>query len=306
MRRLASIMALALGLAAARAQEETLTLDDVLQSARDWAEENLDESVLKSLRDTDQAKVRQLLADLQARFHGEYIVDLAPLKQTARLVLPILEGYEETAPYASWLKAQLDYLEAAEQFRLLIPPPPRQPGHPPTRAPNPTPQQEAKVWAHLLEARPWPESAKPIVPKLKPIFVAHRIPAELVWVAEVESSFDPKARSPVGAAGLFQLMPATAKRFGLHRWPTDQRLDPESSADAAAQYLRYLHERFKDWRLALAAYNAGEGTVQRLLDKQKKKTFDAIAPKLPAETQMYVPRIEATIERREGVRLAVL
>ena len=96
-------------------------------------------------------------------------------------------------------------------------------------------------------------------------------------VAEVESGFDQRARSPVGAAGLFQLMPASAKRFGLRSWPRDQRYQPEPSARAAAQYLRYLHEKFGDWSLALAAYNAGEGTVQKLLERQKSKTFDNIA-----------------------------
>ena len=101
-------------------------------------------------------------------------------------------------------------------------------------------------------------------------------------------------------------MPATAKRYGLRTWPLDHRLRPEESARAAAQYLRYLHGEFKDWRLALAAYNAGEGTVQRLLQQHKARTFDAIATHLPAETQMYVPRVEATLARREGVKLSQL
>ena len=80
-------------------------------------------------------------------------------------------------------------------------------------------------------------------------------------------------------------------------------MQPEESARAAAQYIHYLHGEFKDWRLALAAYNAGEGTVHKLLKQQKARTFDAIATRLPAETQMYVPRIEATLARREGVTL---
>ena len=98
-------------------------------------------------------------------------------------------------------------------------------------------------------------------------------------------------------------MPATAKRFGLGTFPLDHRLRPEESAQAAAKYLELLHGQFKDWRLALAAYNAGEGTVERLLKQHNAKTFDAIATHLPAETQMYVPRVEATIARREGVKL---
>jgi membrane-bound lytic murein transglycosylase D len=101
-------------------------------------------------------------------------------------------------------------------------------------------------------------------------------------------------------------MPATAKRFGLSLWPRDQRYQPEPSATASAKYLKFLHDRFKDWRLALAAYNAGEGTVQKLLDRYKTDNYDAIAEHLPAETQMYVPRIEATIHQREGVSLEQL
>jgi membrane-bound lytic murein transglycosylase D len=162
------------------------------------------------------------------------------------------------------------------------------------------------VWKKELSERPLPKAAEPYIGKLKPVFVQEHVPAELVWVAEVESSFDPRARSPVGAAGLFQLMPATAKRFGLRLLPFDQRLKPEESARATAKYLRYLHNQFKDWRLALAAYNAGEGTVQNLLVHARNHTFDAIALKLPAETQMFVPRVEAVVLRREGLTLQQL
>jgi soluble lytic murein transglycosylase-like protein len=128
----------------------------------------------------------------------------------------------------------------------------------------------------------------------------------LVWVADVESSFDRRAQSPAGASGLFQLMPATAKRFGLSLWPRDQRFQTEPSAIAAAQYLRYLFDRFQDWRLALAAYNAGEGAVQKLLDRYKTRSYDDIAAHLPAETQMYVPRVEAIILQRESAQLEQL
>jgi membrane-bound lytic murein transglycosylase D len=101
-------------------------------------------------------------------------------------------------------------------------------------------------------------------------------------------------------------MPATAKRFGLSLWPRDQRYQPEPSATASAQYLKYLHDRFNDWRLTLAAYNAGEGTVQKLLDRYKMRSYDDIAEHLPAETQMYVPRVEAVLLQREGEKLEQL
>jgi membrane-bound lytic murein transglycosylase D len=101
-------------------------------------------------------------------------------------------------------------------------------------------------------------------------------------------------------------MPRTAKSYGLSLWPIDERLQPEKNAAAAARYLKYLHGEFKDWPLALAAYNAGEGRVRNLLSLYKTQSFDKIATHLPAETQMYVPKINATLLRREGVTLAQL
>lgn len=288
----------------ASGQENTLTVDEELvRSAQEWARENLDESVLRSLPELDQQKVRQFLNQLQKQYNGEYVLDLAQFKETAKAVLPVLEAYEETVPYAAWLKANLDYFDVANKFRLLVPPARPIPGQPFRRAPNPSPQKARQVWTKEIAQRPWPEAAKPYVDRLKPIFAEEKVPPELIWIAEVESSFDPRARSPVGAAGLFQLMPDTAHRFRLRTWPMDQRLQPEPSGRAAAQYLRYLHGLFKDWRLALAAYNSGEGTVQNLLNRGKASDFDSIAIRLPAETQMFVPRVEATLLRREGLSL---
>ena len=283
-----------------------ITLDDIFQSAQDWARENLDEDALHVLQSADREKVRQFLDSIQKEFQGEYVIDLAQLKDAAQTVVPILESYEETAPYAVWLKARLDYLEAADEFRLIVPAPKAEPGKPPPPIPNPQPRQEREIWVRKLSTRPWPKEAKPYVSQLKPVFAAEKIPAELVWIADVESSFDPRARSPAGAAGLFQLMPATAKQYGLRTWPFDQRLKSEDSARAAARHLAYLHGRFKDWRLTLAAYNAGEGVVQQLLERHKAGTYDAIATHLPAETQLFVPKVEATILRRDGVKLSQL
>jgi len=291
----------------APAQETSITLDDeMLRSAEQWARENLDEDVLRVLQDADQQKIRELLRTLQERFHGEYVVDLGLLKDSARSAVPLLERYQETLPYALWLKTRLDELDVADRFRLLIPPPKTPPGSPLRPAPNPSAAKLRELWLKEITTSTWPANAKPYVHRLQPIFAAEKVPPQLVWVAEVESSFDPRARSPEGAAGLFQLMPATANRYGLRTWPLDQRVQPEASARAAAQYLRYLYAHFKDWRLALAAYNAGEGTVQNLLAHRKAANFEAIAPSLPAETQLFVPKIEATLWRREGVKLSEL
>jgi membrane-bound lytic murein transglycosylase D len=114
------------------------------------------------------------------------------------------------------------------------------------------------------------------------------------------------ARSPAGAAGMCQLMPATARTEHLSLWPFDERYQPDKSAHAAARYLRQLHSHYGDWPLALAAYNVGAGRVDKLLKEHQAHSFDSIAGWLPAETQMYVPKVEATVRLREGLALADL
>ena len=284
------------------AQEDTVEPADLIQSARDFIEENLDPEALDALG-VDQGRIQQFLAQLQQRFDGSYVFDLAALEPTATNILPVLRQFEETEPYAAWLETRLDYLEILGPLRRESQPTNAIPG---TQPPNPSPSVERKVWTQLLDRRPIPPQAQKFVPLLKPIFIEEHVPPELVWLAEVESSFNPSARSPAGAVGLFQLMPATAKSLQLSLWPRDQRLQPEKNARAAAAYLRKLHGRFDDWELALAAYNAGETRVSNLLDRRSAHTFDAIANDLPAETQMYVPKIEATIRKREGTDLAEL
>ena len=290
----------------ARADDDTVTLPDMIQGAQQWAQENLDTNFLNSLPEVDKPEVRQFFRDLQQRFQGDYVLDIAPLRQTAQIILPLLENNEDTQPYAAWLKSQMDYLDVADEIRISIPPPKIETNQPPQAIVNPPAQTERELWLKKVLPEPWPDGAKKYVPELKPIFAAQKVPPQLVWLAEVESSFDRRAQSPAGAAGLFQLMPDTAKRFGLSLWPRDERFQPEPSATASAQYLKQLHDRFGDWRLALAAYNCGEGTVQKLLDRYKTRSYDDIAEHLPAETQMYVPRVEAVILQREGAKLEQL
>jgi membrane-bound lytic murein transglycosylase D len=289
-----------------QADDDTISMPDVIQGAQQWAQDNLDTNVLNALSEVDNREEQQFFNDIQQRFQGDYVVDLAALRQTAQTVLPLLESRDETRPYAAWLRARMVYLDVADEIRITIPPPTVPTNQPPLPFPNPSPQKERELWMNNVSTNSWPALAKEYVPELKPIFTAQSVPPDLVWVAEVESGFDRRALSPAGAAGLFQLMPDTAKRFGLSLWPRDQRYQAEPSANASAQYLKYLYGQFKDWRLALAAYNAGEGTVQKLLDRYKADNYDGIAGHLPAETQMYVPRIEAILRQREGANLEQL
>ena len=277
--------------------------EELVESVADWMRENLDDSVLAALGQIDQDRVRQFFAELSRRFEGTSLYDLGPLADTASRLLPVLQQFEETQPYAAWLQTHLDYLDSANQMQREMSPTPLKPG---VSVPRPTFQVQRSVWVKQLEKRPLPPLAQAQVPRLKEIFIAERMPPELVWVAEVESSFNPQARSPAGAAGLFQLMPKTARSLGLSVTLPDERLQPEKSARAAAKYLRSLQKRFGDWPLALAAYNAGAGRVENLLKGEKTRSFEAIAHRLPAETQMYVPKIEATLRKREGRALADL
>jgi membrane-bound lytic murein transglycosylase D len=290
----------------ARAQDDTVSLPDLIDGVQTWAQENLDTNVLAALQQVDRQKVQEFFNEWQREFQGEYVVDLASLKDAAEAIMPLLESHPETRPYAAWLRSQLDYLQVADEFRITIPPPKVETNQPPLPIPNPGPVVEREIWIKKVADRPPPPGATNYLVRLKPVFAAQKVPPELLWVAEVESSFNADALSPAGAAGLFQLMPDTARRFGLSLWPRDQRLQPELSARASACYLKFLYDRFQDWRLALAGYNAGEGRVQRLLDRYRTRNYDEISPHLPAETQMYVPRVEAVLLRREGVKLAEL
>jgi membrane-bound lytic murein transglycosylase D len=301
-RFLAAITPMALVLPA-RAQ-----LEELLDAGRQLLEENLDPELLRALEAGDLARVEGFLNDAILRFQGEYVLDLAQLRDTAGIALQLLEAHPETRSYASWLRSRMDYFDVADDLERALPAtkPAGATAERPAPRPIPTPEQQRKAWKQKSERRPVPRQATDWVPRLKPVFRQAGAPPALVWLAEIESSFDPRARSPVGAAGLYQLMPETARGLGLKLKPTDERLVPEKNARAAATYLRQLHRQFKDWRLALAAYNAGPGRISQLLKRRRAQSFDAIAPSLPAETQMYVPKFETVLRKREGVALSSL
>lgn len=123
----------------------------------------------------------------------------------------------------------------------------------------------------------------------------HNLPLDLKYLAIVESGLNPRAMSRVGAAGLWQFMPATGRSFKLHQdWYIDERLDPEKATEAACLYLKQLHSIFGDWELALASYNAGPGNVRKAIRKSGyKDTFWEVFDYLPRETRSYVPQFIA-------------
>jgi membrane-bound lytic murein transglycosylase D len=122
------------------------------------------------------------------------------------------------------------------------------------------------------------------------------MPTEIALLPIIESAFRPEANSSAKAAGIWQFIPSTGKYFGLKQdWWTDNRRDVTAATDAALNYLEKLHVMFGTWELALAAYNAGEGTVQRAIDRNRRKGLptDYQSLSLPPETRNYVPKLQA-------------
>ncbi len=284
-------------------------------------------TIVDQIEIPDAADWQEFGQFMEDALHADTLEDLASAYPGVQRAVSYLQAMPEARPLLSWLRQRQDYCEVARQAQLLYPAAakPAKKSAPPVGkirlAPVRLPAMEVPVlivrkrsaylrspdtWLKRLRGRLKPDEAAALIPILKHAFAEEGVPPEWVWLAEVESSLNAQARSPVGAAGLFQIMPATAQRFGLSLTPQDERLAPAKSARAAAKYLRVLHGQFGSWPLVLAAYNAGEGRVGRALQKKSATTFDQIADDLPVETQMYVPKVCATLKLREGVDAAEL
>lgn len=125
-----------------------------------------------------------------------------------------------------------------------------------------------------------------------------QMPTELALLPFIESAFNPQAYSSAKAAGMWQFIPSTGRDFDLKQSAfKDERRDVLASTEAALSYLQKLHGMFGDWQLALAAYNWGEGSVQRAINKNRAAglptDFNSLSRLMPAETQNYVPKLQA-------------
>ena len=129
------------------------------------------------------------------------------------------------------------------------------------------------------------------------IFKEEGIPENVAWLGQVESTWKPTAMSWAAASGLWQFIPGTGSRFGLQRTAyVDERNSFDEATRASARYLRFLANRYGgNWELAMAAYNCGEGNVDRAVRRAGVNNFWAAYPYLPQETRNYVPNILATI-----------
>lgn len=189
-------------------------------------------------------------------------------------------------------------------------------------APEPPP---ADLWERMRRGMHWHEHEHPAVQRARDAYLeqprylsvvgqraqrylhyiveaveSRGMPMEIALLPLVESTLDPFAVSPQKAAGLWQIMPATAQYLGMHRdWWYDDRLDLRDSTRVALDYLENLHADFDgDWMLALAAYNAGKGRVSSALRRNASRgqPTDYWSLSLPRETRHYVPRLLALAE----------
>jgi membrane-bound lytic murein transglycosylase D len=259
---------------------------------------------------------KYFLPKLKKALEGNSLEDLAALESDTRAAVKVLERMPEGEPLAIWLRERLELIEAARDLSKPQASTPK-PGVKPGPAPKPSPGQPTRppsrpgtaasgnipaldYWVARIQRTPAPAGATAVLPIMKRSFANERMPTQLVWLAEVESTFKAEAASPSGAKGYFQFMPETAKHYGLSTFMPDERSKPDRSAEAAARYLKALYREFNDWPLAIAAYNAGGGRVRRLLKEKGARSFAEIATALPVETRLYVPKVLATVQVRTG------
>ncbi|MFQ5650898.1 MAG: LysM peptidoglycan-binding domain-containing protein [bacterium] len=127
------------------------------------------------------------------------------------------------------------------------------------------------------------------LPMITAIFEEHDVPQALAYLPMIESRFIPTRRSPAGAVGLWQIMPATASQYGLkyNRW-IDERRDPEKATVVAAQHLGFLYKKLRNWDLVLAAYNCGLSKLRRAMRSEGSADFWQLE-RIPRETYEFVP-----------------
>lgn len=136
--------------------------------------------------------------------------------------------------------------------------------------------------------------SKTYFPLFEKILAEYDIPEEVKFLSVIESGLKPEVRSRAGAVGLWQFMPRTGRNYGLKQnYYVDYRRSPERATRAACKYLKYLHNKFNDWELALAAYNCGPGGVMKAQRLSGKTSFWDIYPYLPRETRSYLPKYVA-------------
>ncbi len=268
------------------------------------------------------------------------LVSLPALAQTA--VQTATQSAAETAPAASAAAQASSPTHAAPQAPLDAPPevsPPAPPPPPRGRLDPGQDSERADLWQRVRNGFVMPDVAGELVQKweqyyaTRPDYVQRMterggrylfhiteevekrgMPLELALLPFTESAFNPQAMSTARASGMWQFMPGTGKDFDLRQnLFRDDRRSVLASTRAALDYLQRLHKQFGDWHLALAAYNWGQGNVQRAIERNRAKGLGSQyeALDMPAETRNYVPKLQAVKNivldsQRLGLRLPEL
>lgn len=169
-------------------------------------------------------------------------------------------------------------------------------------APEPgSPQAEVDRWTAILSRDAETPAAlgrlQAYSQVIQEALAVHRVPADFAALPIIESGLLPQATSRVGAAGMWQLMPATARAYGLEvSWWVDERRDPIRSTQAAARFLRDLHAELGSWHLAAAAYNCGSGRLRAAIGEARSdEAYWIHRNRLPRETRSYVPKLLAAV-----------
>jgi membrane-bound lytic murein transglycosylase D len=142
----------------------------------------------------------------------------------------------------------------------------------------------------------WLQRSGRYIPMMKEVLKQHGLPEDLVYLALIESGFNPKAYSRRRASGPWQFITRTGKKYGLEvDWWVDERRDPEKSTIAAAMHLKDLYDQFSSWYLAAAGYNAGAGKISRAIERYQTEDFWELTKHryLKRETRYYVPKMIA-------------
>jgi len=142
----------------------------------------------------------------------------------------------------------------------------------------------------------WLERSKFYIPYIRSVLKENNMPEDLVFVSMIESGFSPRAYSSAGAVGPWQFMKRTGTHYGLKiNWWLDERRNLEKSTLSAIKYFKFLHEKFNDWYLAIAAYNAGEGKIARAIQMYNSKNYWDLCKYryIRSETKNYVPKMIA-------------
>jgi membrane-bound lytic murein transglycosylase D len=266
-------------------QRDTITVVDSITTTS-FVNEIEQTTLQTSIKDSVTFKLED--EPLAARLDNEWRKELASMDLYDSIVAMVTyDNYREEVVIdlpTDTLKQRLERLNAKTPFNVEY-----------------NPSLESVIKRYLKRHKPAMERLMGVSEFYFPLFEErldkYNIPLEIKYLAIVESALRPRAKSRVGATGLWQFMFTTGKMYDLDVSSyVDERMDPIMATEAACQYLSKLYERFGDWDLALASYNSGPGNVSKAIRRSGGYTnYWNIRQNLPRETAGYVPAFLATM-----------